>query len=289
MLWGGYMMGLSGTRVFITGAGSGIGYQIALAFARNGANVIVSDIDMAGLEKLAAEPVLQSVELAKKELDVRDIDAYRALIQELVDADTIPDIVVNNAGLGVFRKFTDTSLEDWKLTLDVNVMGVVHGCKLFSEVWLARKMSGHIVNLSSMASLAPIPNMSAYVASKMAVEGLSDVLNMEYSDKGIFVTCVHPGIIDTPIMRHDERYGFSPERVTRIQKYYREKGVLPRVVAEDVVKAVTRKSATLITGTDVLKVIIGRKILPRKAFLKLVTRQARKIGFLPRKDTRNHE
>ncbi len=283
------MMGLSGTRVFITGAGSGIGYQIALAFARNGANVIVSDIDMAGLEKLAAEPVLQSVELAKKELDVRDIDAYRALIQELVDADTIPDIVVNNAGLGVFRKFTDTSLEDWKLTLDVNVMGVVHGCKLFSEVWLARKMSGHIVNLSSMASLAPIPNMSAYVASKMAVEGLSDVLNMEYSDKGIFVTCVHPGIIDTPIMRHDERYGFSPERVTRIQKYYREKGVLPRVVAEDVVKAVTRKSATLITGTDVLKVIIGRKILPRKAFLKLVTRQARKIGFLPRKDTRNHE
>ncbi len=283
------MMGLSGTRVFITGAGSGIGYQIALAFARNGANVIASDIDMVGLEKLAAEPVLQSVELAKKELDVRDIDAYRALIQELVDADTIPDIVVNNAGLGVFRKFTDTSLEDWKLTLDVNVMGVVHGCKLFSEVWLARKMSGHIVNLSSMASLAPIPNMSAYVASKMAVEGLSDVLNMEYSDKGIFVTCVHPGIIDTPIMRHDERYGFSPERVTRIQKYYREKGVLPRVVAEDVVKAVTRKSATLITGTDVLKVIIGRKILPRKAFLKLVTRQARKIGFLPRKDTRNHE
>ena len=276
------MVDLSGTRVFITGAGSGIGYQTALAFARNGANVIASDIDMSGLTELAAEPDLQNIEFDSKELDVHDIDAYRALVQEFVEADTIPDIVVNNAGLGVFRRFCDTSLEEWKLTLDVNVMGVVHSCKLFCDIWLARKMPGHLVNLSSTASLAPIPNMSAYVASKMAVEGLSDVLNMEYSDSDISVTCVHPGIIDTSIMRHNSRYGFSDERVARIQKYYREKGVLPQVVADDIVRAVAKKTTTLLTGTDIIKVILGKKLLPKKIYLKLVIQEARKIGFLPK-------
>jgi NAD(P)-dependent dehydrogenase (short-subunit alcohol dehydrogenase family) len=275
------MENFRGKRVFVTGAASGIGYQIALAFARRGADIIASDIDLAGLETLATEPEIHGIAFTPKELDVRDEAAYRALVTELAEAGTIPDIVVNNAGLGVFRKFSDTGFEDWKLTLDVNVLGVVHGCKLFSDLWLARSMPGHIVNLSSMASLAPIPNMSAYVASKMAVEGLSDVLNMEFADTGIGVTCVHPGIIDTPIMRHNERFSFSDARIARIQKYYRDSGVLPKRVAEDIVRAVAKKQPTLLTGTDTLKVSLGRKLLPKRLYLDIVIQQARKIGFLP--------
>ena len=277
------MRDLTGKKVFITGAGSGIGYQIALAFARKGADIIATDIEASGLEALAQEPDIQKIDYSQNILDVRDAGAYQNLVNELVEKNTIPDIVVNNAGLGVFHKFIETSLEDWQLTMDVNVMGVVHGCKLFCEVWLARNLPGHIVNLSSMASLAPIPNMSAYVASKMAVEGLSDVLNMEYADTDISVTCVHPGIIDTPIMHHDDRFGFSSDRIARIQKYYRDKGVLPVVVAEDIVKAVRKNRPTLLTGTDVVKVKMGRKLLPKQMYLKMIIEQARKIGFLPRK------
>ena len=273
----------SGKTVFITGAGSGIGYQIALAFARAGADIIASDIAVSGLEALSKESDIHKIGYSQHILDVRDGDAYQDLVHELVKQGSIPDIVVNNAGLGVFHTFTETSLADWQLTMDVNVMGVVHGCKLFSEVWLKHNMPGHLVNLSSMASLAPIPNMSAYVASKMAVEGLSDVLNMEYADTDISLTCVHPGIIDTPIMRHDERFGFSKDRIARIQKYYREKGVLPIVVAEDIVRAVHKNTPTLLTGTDVVKVKLGRKLLPKKIYLKMIIEQARKIGFLPRK------
>ncbi len=271
----------SGNTVFITGAGSGIGYQIALAFARAGANVVATDIDPSGLRSLEAEPEIKGIDFTRMLLDVRDAIAYQALVSKMSEADNIPDIVVNNAGLGVFRNFSDTSLEDWNLTLDVNVMGVVHGCKLFSDIWRARTMPGHLVNLSSMASLAPIPNMSAYVASKMAVEGLSDVLNMEFADCDIAVTCVHPGIIDTPIMHHNERYGFSAGRIARIQAFYRKNGVLPEVVAKDIVKAVARKQSTLLTGTDTIKVRLGRKLLPKWLYLQLVTGQARKIGFLP--------
>ncbi len=277
------MKDLTGKKVFITGAGSGIGYQIALAFAREGAHIIATDIEPAGLAALAGEADIQKIEYTRHLLDVRDAEAYQNLVDELVEQDSIPDIIVNNAGLGVFHPFTETGLEDWKLTLDVNVMGVVHGCKMFCEVWLARNMPAHIVNLSSMASLAPIPNMSAYVASKMAVEGLSDVLNMEYADTDISVTCVHPGIIDTPIMHHDDRFGFSSDRIARIQKYYRDKGVQPVVVAKDIVRAVRKNMPTLLTGTDIVKVRLGRKILPRKLYLRLVLEHARKIGFLARR------
>ncbi len=279
------MDNLENRSVFITGAGSGIGYQIALAFARTQANIIATDIDLAGLEALNAEPEIDNNRFKKYLLDVRDADAYRTLVENLTQTGDIPDIIVNNAGLGVFRSFTDTSLQDWKLTIDVNIMGVVHGCKLFSDIWLKQNTAGHIVNLSSMASLAPIPNMSAYVASKMAVEGLSDVLNMEFADTKISVTCVHPGIIDTAIMRHNDRYGFSENRIARVQKYYREKGISPHIVAQDIVKAVTKKTTTVLTGTDTLKVILGRKLLPKSAYLKTIIHEARKIGFLPYKNS----
>ncbi|HHI89016.1 MAG TPA: hypothetical protein ENK01_03600 [Hellea balneolensis] len=84
-------------------------------------------------------------------------------------------------------------------------------------------------------------------------------------------------------MHHDDRFGFSSDRIARIQKYYRDKGVQPVVVAKDIVRAVRKNMPTLLTGTDIVKVRLGRKILPRKLYLRLVLEHARKIGFLARR------
>ncbi len=271
----------SGNSVLITGAGSGIGFETALAFAGGGADIIATDINLAGLDELKPQVEASGVQCLTRILDVRDEDAWSALVSELESLDKIPDIVVNNAGLGYLKSFEDTSTSDWRMTLDVNILGVVFGCRAFLNIWKQRKTSGHLVNISSMAAYTPLPNMSAYAASKYAVEGLSEVLAMELGTEGISVSCVHPGIVNTPIVHNPSMFSATKEQMEKLQKYYREEGVHPSVVAKDIVNGVRNNSGTILSGKDTSKIAMLKRILPSKAFQNLILKQARKIGYLP--------
>jgi len=269
--------------VFITGAGSGIGYETALAFAREGATIIGTDINQASLDALKAQIEGIGVTCHAHPLDVADETAYQALVNHLDASNLVPDIVVNNAGIGVIRPFLETTSADWQLTLNVNILGVVLGCRLFSSIWQQRGMPGHLVNISSMAAYTPLGNLSAYVASKYAVEGLSDVLAMELQELDINVSCVHPGVINTAIVHQEEMVSIDPAQLKRLQRHYVEEGVHPRVVADDIVRGVQKKTGTILSGRHVGVIALLKRLLPRKLYRTLLISNGRKIGYLPEK------
>src|SRR6185295_14446676 len=153
------------TLVSVTGAGSGIGRETALAFAREGAELIVSDIDEATAKDTAAQITARGGVAHAYVLDVSDAEAVERFADEVCARHGVPDIVVNNAGIGQAGRFLDTPPEQWNRVLEVNLGGVVNGCRAFARRLVERGTGGHIVNVASMASYAPLQSLNAYCTS----------------------------------------------------------------------------------------------------------------------------
>ncbi len=272
---------LTGKLAFVTGAGSGIGYELCLAFARAGCTVIGSDIDQENLDSLQAMLREQGGSHQVRLLDVSDEAAWKELASRVVAEMGVPDIVVNNAGIGFIGSFLDTDTAIWRKTLEVNLLGVVHGSKAFLPA-MRERGSGCIVNVASAASKTPMPNMSAYAASKFAVEGLCDVLALELADTAVRVLCVHPGFINTAIATHRNRVlGDSGDRwAERLKSEYAARGGHPREVAEDILRALTTDRVSVFTGPGAK--LAGRlaRLLPKQLLRKATLRTARKLGYL---------
>lgn len=266
--------------MFITGAGSGIGYETALAFAREGADVVATDVSPQGLAKLGPDVESLGVKYRSEILNVADEQAFQQLADQLTADNCLPGIVVNNAGIAYLDTFANTSSDQWRRTLDVNIMGVVYGSRIFINLWQQAGKPGHLVNIASAASVSPVPNMAAYAASKYAVEGLCEVIAMELADSNIHVSCVHPGIINTAIVKHNEKMAFPAEQVGRIQRYYIEKGDHPSVVAEAIIKGVKKKRGNVFVGPGTTAAPLLKRLLPRRLFRTILRSEARKIGYL---------
>jgi NAD(P)-dependent dehydrogenase (short-subunit alcohol dehydrogenase family) len=269
-----------GKLAFITGAGSGIGFEVALAFARDGAAIIATDVVQAGLDRLRPEVEKLGVPFRDALLDVCDEKAFESLAALLAAEGQVPDIVVNNAGIGYMNPFLQTTPEQWRRTLDINVLGVAWGSRVFVRLWQERGIAGHLVNIASAASVTPMPNMAAYAASKYAVEGLCEVLQMELAETPIGVSCVHPGVINTAIVTHDERSDLPREQVQRLQRHYREKGAHPSVVANAIVNGVKSGKLNIYTGPGTGLPPILKRLLPRNVFRRLLLKAAHDSGYL---------
>ena len=270
----------AGKSAFITGAGSGIGYAIALAFAEAGADVIATDISRDGLDRLRPEVERHGVKCHLEILNVADEQAFQELGDTLSAGNTLPDIVVNNAGIAYLDSFANTTTEQWRRTLDVNVLGVVNGSRIFINLWQQAGRPGHLVNVASGASVTPVPNMAAYAASKYAVEGLCEVIAMELIDTDIHVSCVHPGVINTSIVQHNDMMAVPAEQVERIQRYYLEHGDDPSVVAKAILDGVKQHKGNIFVGPGTMAAPWLKRLLPRALFRTLLRSEARKIGYL---------
>lgn len=188
------------TLVAVTGAGSGIGRETAFAFARKGAEVVVSDIDEAAAKETAAEIAARGGVAHAYVLDVSDGDAVEAFAERVSAEHGVPDIVVNNAGIGQAGAFLDTPAEQFGRVLDVNFGGVVNGCRSFGRRLVDRGTGGHIVNVASMAAYTPLQSLSAYCSSKAATFMFSDCLRAELDAAGVGLTTICPGVINTNII-----------------------------------------------------------------------------------------
>lgn len=188
------------TLVAVTGAGSGIGRQTALAFAARGAEVVVSDIDEASVKETAAQVTARGGAAHVYVLDVSDGGAVEAFAERVTAEHGVPDIVVNNAGIGHAGGFLDTPAEEFDRVMDVNFGGVVNGCRSFGRRLVERGTGGHIVNVGSMASYSPSQSLAPYCSSKAGVFMLSDCLRAEFDTAGIGVTTICPGVINTNII-----------------------------------------------------------------------------------------
>ncbi|MBW0014771.1 SDR family oxidoreductase [Mycobacterium sp.] len=188
------------TLVSVTGAGSGIGRATAFAFAREGAELVVSDIDEATVKETAAEIAARGGVAHAYVLDVSDAEAVEAYAERVSVEHGVPDIVVNNAGIGAAGAFLDTPAEDFDRVLDVNLGGVINGCRSFGRRLVERGTGGYIVNVASMAAYSPLGSLSAYCTSKAAAYMFSDCLRAELDAAGVGLTTICPGIIDTNIV-----------------------------------------------------------------------------------------
>ncbi|MEV0294202.1 SDR family oxidoreductase [Nocardia sp. NPDC050710] len=230
--------------VVITGGGSGIGRETALAFARRGAEIVLSDINLDAAKQTAELIAAEHGVAHAYRLDVADEAEVQAHATEVFAAHGVPDILINNAGIGQAGGFFDTSSAEFDRVLRINLGGVVNGCRAFGSAMAERGLGGNIVNLSSMAAYSPQQGFSAYSTSKSAVYMFSDCLRAELASRGISVHTVCPGIVHTNIVATTTFSGVSAEEEKRKQqqydKLYRMRRYTPDKVAEQIVRAVER-------------------------------------------------
>ncbi len=232
----------------VTGAASGIGLATATALAGRGARLLLVDRDAEGLERAAAS-IAQSQTFV---CDVSDQEALERLATRVLDEQGVPDVVVNNAGIAVAGSFLDTAPEDWQRIVDINLMGVVHGCRLFGRAMIDRGQGGQIVNTASAAAFAPAKDLAAYATTKAGVLMLSECLRAELHPHGIGVTAVCPGFIATNITRTTHYVGrgqTEQQRLAeRITRSYERRNFTPDRVAKEIVEAIgVNKPVAVIT------------------------------------------
>ncbi|MEV5433555.1 SDR family oxidoreductase [Streptomyces sp. NPDC052701] len=247
---GRYADRFGGQLVLVTGAGSGIGRATALAFAAAGARVVAVDRDAgaavrtAGLSRLAGAPAAFA-----ETADVSDARAMEELAQKVATEYGVVDVLVNNAGIGLSGSFFDTTPEDWKKVLDVNLWGVIHGCRLFGRHMAERGQGGHIVNVASAAAFQPSRALPAYSTTKAAVLMLSECLRAELAGQRIGVTAICPGFVDTAITSTAHFAGVDAAEERRRQKrtarLYGLRGYPPEKVAGAILRAVARNEAVV--------------------------------------------
>jgi NAD(P)-dependent dehydrogenase (short-subunit alcohol dehydrogenase family) len=247
---GKYADRFGGQLVLVTGAGSGIGRATAYAFAEAGARVVAVDRDAEAAGRTAEMSRLIGAPDAWAEtVDVSDEQAMEKLAEKVATEYGVVDVLVNNAGIGLSGSFFDTTPEDWKKVLDVNLWGVIHGCRLFGKQMAERGQGGHIVNTASAAAYQPSKALPAYSTSKAAVLMLSECLRAELAGQDIGVTAICPGFVNTSITSTAHFAGVDADEEKRRQKksarLYGLRNYPPEKVADAILRAVVRGDAVV--------------------------------------------
>ncbi|MFJ6528376.1 SDR family oxidoreductase [Streptomyces longwoodensis] len=247
---GPYAERFGGQLVLVTGAGSGIGQATAYAFAEAGARVIAVDRDGESAARTAEmSRRIGAPEAWAETVDVSDAEAMEKLAEKVHSELGVLDVLVNNAGIGLSGSFFATTPEDWRRVLDVNLWGVIHGCRLFGARMAERGQGGHIVNTASAAAYLPSRTLPAYSTSKAAVLMLSECLRSELTERGVGVTAICPGIVSTGITSTASFVGVAPEEQDRLRKSstraYARRNYPARKVADAVLRAVVRNEAVV--------------------------------------------
>jgi short-subunit dehydrogenase len=216
----------------ITGASSGIGRATALAFAENGARVVLSARNVAALRQVAQQIGAAGGQSLVAACDVPRQDQVQYLVAEALSCWGQVDILVANAGQYIRAPIARLSLTDLEKSMAVNFYGSVHPVLAVLPHMLARR-SGHIVLVTSMDALTPLPPDTPYVAAKCALTGFGEVLRQELRGTGVYATTVLPGRVDTPLLDDVEVPWISAK-------------ISPEAVARAIVRAVARRKARVI-------------------------------------------
>jgi NAD(P)-dependent dehydrogenase (short-subunit alcohol dehydrogenase family) len=217
----------------VTGAGSGIGQAICMEAARRGSNIILCDIDPDRIKQTQTLLKQYKVDVIASVVDITKNSQVRKFSKEVHSQIESVDILVNNAGVALAADILETSMQDWKYILGVNLMGVIHICDAFCPAMIARGRQAHVVNIASMEGFAALEGFGAYSTSKFAVVGYTESLRQELSSHKIGVSVVCPGVVRTALtadMRargeyadgiaekihsEHEKSNFGPEKVAR--------------------------------------------------------------------------
>lgn len=252
----------------VTGAGSGIGQALAIALAKQGCHLALSDISEAALAKTVELLAPYSVKVTTQKVDVAKRDEVATWAKAVVDEHGQVNLIFNNAGVAIGSTAEGVSYEDLEWLIGINFWGVVYGTKEFLP-YLKQSGDGHIINISSMFGLTAQPTQSAYNASKFAVRGFTESLRQELDlqNAGVSATCVHPGGIRTNIAKAArmnnsvQSLGMDP---LKSQDAFDK---LLRTPADDaaqqILEAVRKDRRRLLIGADAKAVDVIQRILPQ--------------------------
>jgi NAD(P)-dependent dehydrogenase (short-subunit alcohol dehydrogenase family) len=249
------MEDLAGKVAFVTGGASGIGLAMAQCFAREGAKVALADIEVGALEKAEEELRAAGAEVIGVKCDVSDRASVVAAAERAVEAFGKVHVLCNNAGVAPSGAIDETTPEDWKWGLGVNLMGAVHGIQVLVPKIKAHGEGGHVVNTASIAGLIALPTLGIYTATKYAVVGLSETLRGELAPFDIGVSVVCPSFVKTRLHEsHRNRpaeLGPGPDEPDAFMAQMLSTATEPQVIGERVVRGVKRGDFYILPHPDV--------------------------------------
>jgi len=215
---------LDGKIALITGAGSGIGREIALLFAKQGAAVAVADINVEGANGVAKEIIDNGGQAFAITLDVASQKSAIDVVAKIVSQHGRLDILVNNAGIGLVGNVVETGEEDFDRLIAVNIKGVYNCTKAAVTQMLAQDpKGGSIVNLGSVAGMVAVNRRFAYCATKGAVLSMTQSTAMDYVDQGIRCNAISPGTVESPFVEaYLQRFHAGEVEETRKQLHARQ-------------------------------------------------------------------
>ncbi|AFU01846.1 SDR family NAD(P)-dependent oxidoreductase [Nocardia brasiliensis] len=242
------------TVVVVTGAGSGIGRAISLRFAGRGATVLVADIDECGGKETVALVRAAGGRAEFSPLDVSDATALAEFAARVARDHGVPDVVVNNAGILISGGFLEQSGDDWRRMIAINMLGPLLGSRLFVQQMVEAGKHGAIVNICSVGAFLPTSLAPSYVTAKAGAWMGTQALRAEFADRGIRVSAVCPGLIDTELSANGTLAGADARATAdwgaKLARGQRIFGRSPDRVAAAVERAVRWNLSTVPVGVE---------------------------------------
>lgn len=251
----------------ITGAGSGIGQQLAVLLAKQGCHLALSDVNEEGLQKTLELVKETGVRTTLKKVNVAVLEEVRTWAKQVEQEHGQVNMIFNNAGVALGSTVEGASYEELEWIVDINFWGVVYGTKEFLPL-IKKTGDGHIVNISSLFGLTAQPTQAAYNATKFAVRGFTEALRQELDieNAGVSALCVHPGGIRTNIANAAKMndsiksLGMNPENSARsFNKLLR---CPPEEAARQILAAVQKDKRRLLIGNDAKVIDLVQRLLP---------------------------
>lgn len=270
---------MSGARVFITGGASGLGRALAEHYARDGGRIGIGDVnDARGAETLAALRDL-GAEAFYLHCDVRREEDLVAAREAMVERFGGCDLLFNNAGVAQSGPIDETTMADWQWIVDINLLGVVRGCRAFAPL-MKRQGRGSIVNIASMAGLIHPPQMAAYNTTKAAVVALSETLKAELHRDGISVSVVCPAFFRTNL--HETQRSTSDELDAFTRKLVGKAKVGPDEVAAKIAQGLAEGRFHILTHPSERRVWLFKRYAPFPVYIRAVIRRAEQVMYRKR-------
>ena len=260
----------------VTGAASGIGRAVALSLAASGARLALSDINEEGLTE-TMEMIGPSNRHMVDRFDMADADAIAAYAPRVEAQLGAADYVFNIAGLTRIGDFLSTSAESYEKVMDVNFYGVVRMSKAFLEQLI--QTQGGLVNISSIFGIVGWPGQTHYCASKFGVRGFTETLSMEMMEHGVTVSCVHPGGIQTNVLRNAKVDHIAAPGLTKAmmdKNFDRNTPTTAERAAEVILKGTIKGKLQIFIGNDAKFIQFWNRLFPSR-YRKMILKRAQRI------------
>ena len=271
----------------VTGSSSGIGFETAILLARSGYHTYASMRNIKKSKKITDMADKENLSLQFVELDVNNDNSVKDAIDKIVGEKNRIDVLVNNAGYGLFGSLEDMSLEEIKSQFETNFFGVIRVIQNSLPIMRKQQGGGFIVNISSVGGRMSVPVLSAYNSTKFALEGMSESLSYELEPFGIRVVIIEPGFIRTNIMNSSilskkSQVSNSPyfSLTQKVAKHFNSmvnnpSSTHPEEVAKTILKAITSESQQLryTVGNDADSIIQAKKTMLDADFENFIKKQ----------------